>query len=204
MELAGEELIGAPRNEVWAALTDEAMLLRCIPGCESVERVSEHELHARVAVKVGPVRARFAGRIQFSDVVEPAACTLVFEGSGGAAGFAKGCSAVTLAEEAEGTRVSYTTSASIGGKLGQVGGRLIDSSARKMADDFFGALREAMSGAPESAVPSASVESQSPAPAVAPARESHAAPAGLRPEIIRAFWFLLGALCALLACQFLN
>ena len=132
MELHGEQIIRAPRQQVWEALNDPVILSRCIPGCEEITKVSDSETHTRVALKIGPVRARFSGKIFMTDVVDASACTLTFEGAGGAAGFAKGRSGVTLSDEAQGTRLSYSVEASVGGKLGQIGGRLIDSSAKKM------------------------------------------------------------------------
>lgn len=140
MELTGDILIAAPREKVWAGLNDPEVLVRCIPGCEAMEATSPTERTARVAVKVGPVRARFAGHIRMVDVRENEGCTLNFEGSGGAAGMAKGHSNVALSDEAGGTRLSYTTQASVGGKLGQVGGRMIDAAAKQMADQFFAAF----------------------------------------------------------------
>jgi carbon monoxide dehydrogenase subunit G len=138
MELSGQRQIGAPRARVWDALNDPHILLRSIPGCEDVERASETETLVRVAVRLGPVRARFVGKLSMSDVVPAERCTLSFDGTGGAAGFAKGVSHVTL-RDAEGgaTLLDYSASASVGGKLGQIGSRLIDASAKKLADEFF-------------------------------------------------------------------
>ena len=141
MQLSGSVLIGAPRARVWSALNDPVVLAACIPGCEGVEVVSPVEKTARVMVKVGPVRARFAGRILLSDVVENERCALGFEGSGGAAGMARGESQVTLTDEGLETRLSYSVKASVAGKLGQVGGRMIDAAAKQMADQFFKAFQ---------------------------------------------------------------
>ena len=142
MELQGEQIIRATRERVWQALNDPAVLVKCLPGCESIDKVSDTESHARMLAKIGPVRARFDGRIKMSEIDVPAGCTLSFEGSGGAAGMAKGKSVVTLLEQPDGTCLRYTVQASVGGKLGQIGGRLIDASAKKMADDFFRAFNE--------------------------------------------------------------
>ncbi|NBQ87005.1 MAG: carbon monoxide dehydrogenase, partial [Betaproteobacteria bacterium] len=136
MELLGDVLISASRPRVWAALNDPEVLAACIPGCEGVEVVSPTEKTARVAVKVGPVRARFAGRIVMADVVEGERCAMSFEGSGGAAGMARGQSQVELSDEGEHTRLRYSVQASVAGKLGQVGGRMIDAAAKQMADQF--------------------------------------------------------------------
>lgn len=140
MDLQGEQWIQAAREEVWRALNDPRVLAACVPGCEEMRRVSDNELEARLLAKVGPVRAHFSGRIVMHDAVPPASCRIVFEGSGGAAGMATGESKVTLTEDRGGTRLSYTVEAAVGGKLGQIGGRLINASAKKMADEFFQAL----------------------------------------------------------------
>ena len=169
MELTGDILIAAPRHKVWAGLNDPEVLVRCIPGCEAMEATSPTERTARVAVKVGPVRARFVGHIRMEDVRENEGCTLNFEGSGGAAGMAKGHSNVALTDEADGTRLSYTTQASVGGKLGQVGGRMIDAAAKQMADQFFAAFN-AIVAAPAEAAPA-------PAPATDAAEPAAVAPA---------------------------
>ena len=200
MQLHGEVLIGAPRARVWAALNDPVVLAACIPGCEGVEVVSPVEKTARVMVKVGPVRARFAGRILLSDIVENESCAMGFEGSGGAAGMARGESQVTLTDEGADTRLSYSVKASVAGKLGQVGGRMIDAAAKQMADQFFNAF-QAQVAPTAPAVPAAAVETgaadvpvAAPAPrpavqALAPAPES--APST---EWLRVKWFLLGVL----------
>ena len=120
MELAGEKLISATPSAVWHALNDPAILANCIPSCESVERLSDTETHARVLLRIGPVRTLFVGKILMSDIRPDEGCTMVFEGSGGNAGFANGRSTVLLTREGEATRLSYTASASVGGKLGPV------------------------------------------------------------------------------------
>jgi hypothetical protein len=213
MELTGEQLIRAPRQKVWDALNDPSILSRCIPGCEEVDKVSDTETHARVTLKIGPVRARFAGKIFMSNVEPPAKCLLSFEGAGGAAGFAKGRSSVTLTGEGEATRLRYSVEASVGGKLGQIGGRLIDSSAKKMADEFFTAFNAALGGsihpataeAPSAAAPAPARPSSHIEPA-SPARGANAANAGagFRQEIYRAFWFSFGAAFTLLLTRWLH
>ena len=144
MELSGDILIGAPRPKVWDGLNDAEILVRSIPGCESMEVISPTERAARVMVKVGPVRARFTGHVRMEDIRPGEGCTLHFEGSGGPAGMAKGHSAVNLTDEDGGTRLNYTVQASVGGKLGQVGGRMIDAAAKQMADQFFTAFNAAV------------------------------------------------------------
>ena len=123
------------------ALNDPAVLTACIPGCEAVEQVGPLEKTARMMVKVGPVRAKFSGRIVMSDVIEAESCAMTFEGSGGAAGMARGRSQVQLSDEGESTRLHYTVQASVAGKLGLVGGRMIDGAAKQMADQFFNAFQ---------------------------------------------------------------
>lgn len=147
MELAGEKLISATPSVVWQALNDPAILANCIPSCERVDRLSDTETHARVLLRIGPVRTLFVGKILMSDIRPGEGCTMAFEGSGGNAGFANGRSTVLLTPEGDATRLSYTASASVGGKLGQVGGRMIDAFAKKMADEFFGNLQTALAGA---------------------------------------------------------
>ena len=141
MELTGDVVINAARTRVWMALNDPVVLTACIPGCEAVEQVGPLEKTARMMVKVGPVRAKFSGRILMSDVIEAESCAMTFEGSGGAAGMARGRSQVSLSDEGENTRLHYTVQASVAGKLGLVGGRMIDGAAKQMADQFFNAFQ---------------------------------------------------------------
>jgi uncharacterized protein len=144
MELTGSTSIRQPIEVVWSGLNNEEILRQCITGCESLERLDATSLVAKLAVKLGPVRAKFNGKINMSEVVPLQGYTLAFEGSGGAAGFAKGSSKVALESSQTGTLVSYTAQASVGGKLGQVGGRMIDATARSMADDFFKAFTQTL------------------------------------------------------------
>ena len=146
MEMTGEQLIPVPQAEVWRALNDPEVLKACIAGCESIERVSDTEYRVAMVAAVGPVKARFNGKLLLSDLNPPNSYSLSFEGSGGAAGFGKGGAQVSLKTEGAGTRLSYTATASVGGKLAQVGSRLIDGVARKMADDFFTAFNEKLAG----------------------------------------------------------
>src|SRR2546423_10301861 len=138
MELSSTRIVHAAPDAVWQALNDPTVLKDCIPGCESLERVSEREWKAVVAAKVGPVSARFNGKMQIVDPTPPTGYTLTFEGQGGAAGFAKGEAKVSLAPSDGGdTALSYTAKANVGGKLAQIGSRLIDGAAAKIAEDFF-------------------------------------------------------------------
>lgn len=141
MELHGSVAIPAPLDQVWNALNDPEILRQCIPGCEEVVQVAADELHARVLLKMGPVRARFAGKVKMTDIRPQQGYTLNFEGSGGSAGFARGSSVITLQTVGNTTQLDYTAQASVAGKLGQIGGRLMDASARQLADRFFEAFK---------------------------------------------------------------
>lgn len=148
MDMTGEQIIPLPQQRVWEALNDPAILKACIPGCETMEKVSDSEYRVVMSASVGPVKARFNGKLLLSDLNPPNSYALAFEGSGGAAGFGKGSSTVTLSPADGGTRLSYTAHATVGGKLAQVGSRLIDGVARKMADDFFAKFNQAIVPAP--------------------------------------------------------
>jgi carbon monoxide dehydrogenase subunit G len=140
MEMSGEYRIPAPREQVWAALNDPVVLKECIPGCQSLEKTSDTEMSAKVQAKVGPVKATFTGNVTLSDIDPPNGYTISGEGKGGIAGFAKGGADVKLADDGDGTVLTYTAKAQVGGKLAQVGARLIDATAKQMADQFFGAF----------------------------------------------------------------
>ena len=137
MEMKGEQLIPAPQKAVWAALNDPAMLKACVPGCESITLVAPNIYDVLMVARVGPVAAKFKGKLSLSLVNPPDSYSLSFEGQGGAAGFAKGSAQVSLAAEGDQTRLSYDVKANVGGKLAQIGSRLVDAAARKVADDFF-------------------------------------------------------------------
>lgn len=137
MDLTGEVRITAAQDAVWTALNDPAVLARCIPGCETVELVEANVFTAKVAAKVGPVSAKFSGTVTLDEIDAPNGYTLRGEGSGGVAGFGKGEAKVTLATDGADTVLTYTAKAKVGGKLAQLGARIVDGFARKMADDFF-------------------------------------------------------------------
>ena len=153
MEMNNTRIVNAPPPEVWRALNDPEVLKDCVPGCESLERVTDNEWRAVVAAKVGPVSARFAGKLALDDVNPPTSYTLRFEGQGGAAGFANGEAKVSLAPAESGntTLVTYAVKAQIGGKLAQIGSRLVDGAAAKLADDFFARFAQRVSVAPAAA-----------------------------------------------------
>jgi carbon monoxide dehydrogenase subunit G len=148
MDMTGEQLIALPQQRVWDALNDAQILRACIPGCELMEKVSDVEYRVVLSAAIGPVKAKFSGRLGLADVDPPNGYSLAFEGSGGAAGFAKGSCKVALAPAEGGTRLAYSAQAAVGGKLAQVGSRLIDGVARKMADDFFARFNAAVTPAP--------------------------------------------------------
>jgi len=137
MEMTGEQLIPVPQQRAWEALNDPEVLKACIPGCESIERLSDNQYRVLMTAAIGPVKAKFNGKLLLTDLNPPQAYTISFEGSGGAAGFGKGTAQVTLTPEGGGTRLGYRANAQVGGKLAQVGSRLIDGVAKKMADEFF-------------------------------------------------------------------
>ena len=137
MEMTGQQNIPIPQADTWQALNDTAVLKECIPGCETLDKVSDNQYELTMKSRIGPVSARFKGMMTLEDVDAPRGYTMVFEGQGGIAGFAKGQAAVALSPEGEGTLLSYSVKAMVGGKIAQLGARLIDGVARKLADDFF-------------------------------------------------------------------
>jgi len=168
MDMTGEQLIPLPQQRVWEALNDPEVLKACIPGCESIEKVSDTEYKVAMTAAVGPVKARFAGKLLLGDLNPPRSYSLAFEGSGGAAGFGKGTAQVSLTPDGDSTRLTYKASATVGGKLAQVGSRLIDGVARKMADEFFARFNRTVA----------------PQPAAAP----------VRPAISKWVWILIAAI----------
>lgn len=171
MKLSGEHLIPASRQTVWQALNDADMLQACLPGCETLEKTSDTEMTAKITTKIGPVKATFTGAVTLSDLDPPNSYKLNGEGQGGAAGFASGSASVTLSEQDGGTLLSYEVEAKVGGKLAQIGSRLIDSVVKKLAAQFFTTLVEKLStgdATPESA--ESTPVSATPATASAPKR----------------------------------
>jgi len=187
MELQGERLIPASVDKTWAALNDPETLKACIAGCESLERSGDDGFNALVAVKVGPVSARFKGSLKLSNVMAPNSYTINFDGQGGVAGFGKGSADVALAAEGAMTRLKYNARAQVGGKMAQVGSRLIDAAAGKITDDFFKAF-EAHLSPPEAVSPADSGQ----VPMPADTEKSN-----------RALWWGVGALVVALLLYFL-
>jgi hypothetical protein len=147
MELSSTRLLPVDRETAWKALNDPEALKAAIPGCESIEAVGENEFSVAMTAAIGPVRAKFRGKLRLADVVVPERYTIHFEGQGGPAGFGKGSAAVELADEGRQTRLTYRATAQVGGRIAQVGQRLVDAAAGKLADDFFAAFSEALAPA---------------------------------------------------------
>jgi uncharacterized protein len=191
MDFSGEYRIPAPRQKVWEALNDTAILQQAIPGCETLEKTSDTEMKATVRMRVGPVSARFGGKVTLSDFDPPNSYRISGEGQGGAAGFAKGGAVVKLAEDGSDTVLTYTADAQVGGKIAQVGARLIEGTAKKLADEFFSKFVEVVGGAseaPAKSLSAAAVSSPPPGatPASAPAPEPTSASRGLN------HWLIIG------------
>ena len=192
MEMTGEQIIPLPQQAVWEGLNDPTVLKDCITGCESLDRVSENEFKIVLTAAVGPVKAKFTGKLALQDVVAPTSYSIAFEGSGGAAGFGKGTAAVSLTPEGAGTKLSYTAKANIGGKLAQIGSRLIDGVAKKMADEFFTKFKARV--APPEAIAAAAAAAG--ATSTAAMHEQPAEPAGMNP-----MWFVVGVLVLMMVAN---
>lgn len=174
MNLSGEYRLPLPRPAVWEGLNDPEVLKRCIPGCEELTKNGDTEFAAKVALKIGPMSAKFAGKVTLSDIDPPKGYKIAGEGQGGVAGFGKGSAVVTLDEDGpDATILRYTADSQVGGKMAQLGSRLIDATARKLADDFFGKFAAAMA---ERAGPAASGAAPPPPAPEAPSQ-------GLSPKI---------------------
>lgn len=181
MQLTGTERIQAPRAAVWQALNNPEILKECIPGCESIELVSPTEMKAKVGLRLGPIKANFEGKVTLSDIDPPNGYTISGEGSGGPAGGAKGSARVKLSEDEGATLLDYSVESQVSGKIAQLGARLIDATAQKLAGDFFGKFG-ALVGAPATATAEAPV--------------SHVDTATVSPSVSTAAqwrWFLAGA-----------
>jgi uncharacterized protein len=172
MDMTGEYHLAAPRDKVWAALNDTEVLKQSIPGCTEIQKLSDTEMTAKVTMKVGPVSAHFGGKVTLSDIDPPNGYKISGEGSGGAAGFAKGGASVKLIDDGNGTLLTYAVDAHVGGKLAQIGSRLIDATARKMAGEFFSrfaAIVDAPQGDAAAPAPQSAGAAATPAAALAQA-----------------------------------
>ena len=201
MKLSDEKRIDAPRDEVWRGLNDPEILRQSIPGCESLEQVSDTEFNAEVRAKVGPVKAKFKGSVQLSDLNPPESYRISGEGKGGAAGFAKGGALVTLTEDGGATILKYDVDADVGGKLAQIGGRLLEGTSKKLAGEFYDNFETALKGgtdeeaAPAAETPEAGAEAPEPPAADAAPREIAAEGKGSsRVWLILGAVFVIGAL----------
>lgn len=146
MEMNQTQRLPVPRDVAWQALNDPALLKQCIPGCESIEPDGDNAWLLTLTAAVGPVKARFKGRMALMDIQAPESYAIHFDGQGGAAGFGKGVARVALAPAGDETDLSYTVQAQVGGKIAQIGSRLVDAAARKMADTFFARFTTAVTG----------------------------------------------------------
>ena len=199
MEFTGNYIISAPAQRVWDGINDPAILKVCIPGCEQIEKTSPTDFLATAKLKIGPVSATFKGKVTLSDLDPPHRCRLTGEGQGGVAGFAKGGAEVVLTPQGEATLLSYTATASVGGKLAQIGQRLIDGAAKQIADDFFKRFAAALAPEPVLAPDPTTEEARAmSAGAHGTATTVHAAaPGAPRPGLSPAIW--VGGLIAVIA-----
>jgi carbon monoxide dehydrogenase subunit G len=140
MEMSGEQLIPATQKQTWDALNDPEILKACVPGCESIEKTGEDQYEVRMTARIGPVSAKFKGKLALSDLNPPNSYSIAFEGQGGVAGFGKGGAQVQLAPEGHDTKLTYQVKANVGGKLAQIGSRLVDAAAKKLSEEFFNAF----------------------------------------------------------------
>jgi carbon monoxide dehydrogenase subunit G len=195
MEIKGEYRIAAPQEKVFAALNDPTVLRACIPGCESLEKISDTEMAAKVRLRIGPVSASFSGKVMLSDIDPPKGYRISGEGQGGVAGFAKGSAVVALREDGGETVLEYSADAQVGGKIAQVGARLITGTARKLADEFFGKFAGMINNPSPAAV--AGIASAAEPPPAPPAVGSGLAERGYR------HWAVIGIGAAVLTLVFL-
>lgn len=178
MDMTGERRIPAPREKVWNALNNPDVLRTAIPGCQSLEKISDNEMKATAAVRIGPIAARFTGLVHLSDLDPPNSYRISGEGQGGVAGFAKGGAEVNLAEDGDFTLLRYAVNAQVGGKIAQLGGRLIDASAKQMADNFFDRFSAEVAGVEEVGADTPAVVASTPSTTVSMLSMIPAAPGG--------------------------
>lgn len=198
MDMQGSRQLAVTQQQAWDALNDPQILKACIVGCDRVDPIGENQYAIGMGIKIGPVSAKFAGKIMLSDIVAPASYKINFEGQGGAAGFGKGDAAVTLAPNDKGCELAYTVHASVGGKIAQLGQRLIDGVAKSMAEDFFKRFDEAMQARhPEAYAVQAQANAAETAQAAGgPAPNGTAAPEGI-PK-----WVWIGIVAVIAAAYF--
>jgi uncharacterized protein len=180
MEFTGRYLVPAPVEATWTALNDPDVLRACIPGCEQLTKTDPTHFDAIATLKIGPVKATFKAKIELTDMTPPTHCILKGEGQGGVAGFARGEADVSLTPEEGGTSLAYTAKAAIGGKLAQIGQRLIDGAAKQIADDFFDRFSKAVATTPKEVT---ALEPETPPPTPSDAEEPAGERSGIGPEI---------------------
>ena len=213
MHMAGEQRIAAPRQRVWEALNDPEVLRQCIPGCQSLEREGDDRLNAVAEVKIGPIGARFKGTVTLSDLDPPNGYTITGQGNGGVAGNAKGGAKVRLSDDGAGTLISYDVEAEVGGRMAQLGGPLIDATAKQMAGRFFAKFGEVVGTAEAAAAEAPAAIAEAPAaagqpvaaaaaPAAAPATVVVQAPAAV-PAAAGAPWAWIIVACVAVVAGFL-
>jgi uncharacterized protein len=204
MDITGEYRIPAPREAVWRALNDPEVLKGCIPGCESVEKLSDTEFTAKIVLKIGPMSAKFSGKGTLSDLNPPQSYTITGEGQGGVAGFGKGRAQVNLDADGNDTILKYKADAQVGGKMAQLGARLIDSTTKKLADEFFSKFATAVTPAAAGAAAAPSVEEAPEAAGATPVSAPAPTPRGDRgPGLKPTVWIpILIAVIALLLWWF--
>ena len=204
MDMSNAVVLPSTQARVWEALNDPAILKQCIKGCESMEKTGDNQYAVVMTIAIGPVKAKFKGNLRLTEIDAPNSYTLQFDGQGGVAGFGKGSASVALTPEDDSTRLSYTVNAQIGGKIAQLGSRLVDGASKKMADDFFQAFRVAIAPAePDSAADAAAMPSGessggpgAPVPVAAQAPHTFAVPVSVG---MRRQWRWLLVAAALLA-----
>jgi len=197
VELNGQQTIKASRDAVYEALNNVDVLKQCVPGCQSLEKTSDTEMSAVVALKIGPVKAKFNGAVTLTNLNAPESYTIVGEGSGGAAGFAKGSADVTLSEQGDETLLDYQVKADVGGKLAQLGNRLIDSTAKKLSNEFFVKFGEIVEAGPEAWTEDEAEEAKD------TAKDAKPAPAATEGGVPRWVW-IAAAVAALIAVYTLS
>jgi carbon monoxide dehydrogenase subunit G len=191
MEMTGEQRIAASRQRVWEALNDPEVLRACIPGCQSLEREGENGFIAVAEVKIGPIGARFKGNVTLNDLDPPNGYTIEGSGNGGVAGNAKGAAKVRLSDDGDGTLVSYEVDAQVGGRMAQLGGPIIDATAKQLAGKFFSRFGEVVTGG---LAPAAPATAAAPASAAATPAAVSAAPAGVPVPSVGTPWAWIVAL----------
>lgn len=202
MKLTGENRIKAPPQEVWRALNDPDVLRQAIPGCESLEKISDTEFKATVATKIGPVQARFNGQVQLTDLDPPNGYTISGSGSGGMAGNAKGGAKVRLEPDGDGTKLTYDVDAQVTGKLAQLGSRLIDSTAKMLAGQFFNRFEEIVGKAQAESLAAAAPAGSAAVVAGTPAAATPAAGGGSTKAIPAWLWAVVIAGCVVVAAYY--